>query len=383
MRSTKPQLGRLFLVLAAFWIVMYSPHSQLAIAQDSQNTKQNDAKQAAKAKNECKGAFSLPLTVASANRLAAAGYQWSYLENFDGNTLKAPGLSGNGKSSLSFGKDLIDSVSGNSWWGSGSLTFSFQSKALGALPTRVGIVWTDGAGSVTFEAWAPCGYLGKIGPLAGIPDGNFHGGKEEDKYFEVHHEDGITKIRISNTEGGIEVDNLRYARGKPDTSCKAQEGNVAALSKELDDLIDKTRSAWVSKGKGFPPNAKRRHKARAAHASDAETKGVKLVAEILLNGGLEDRYLKGFNWKKYKNDVSFAAGYIKTCKADFAGLYGALKKEAAVAQQNEQDIKKLISDITKIFDRDMKEFVGKNDDKFGWKELKDRLLPKGNIGRFY
>jgi len=46
----------------------------------------------------------------------------------------------------------LDGDSYFSWSGSAGLTFTFNADVLGSLPTHVDIVWTDGAGTTSFEA---------------------------------------------------------------------------------------------------------------------------------------------------------------------------------------------------------------------------------------
>ena len=82
MRLKMLKRGRISLVLALLLLVICPPDSQIATAEDGQAAKQKDAKQSPKAKKSCKGTFSGPLSVASANRLDNPGYQWSYLEDF-------------------------------------------------------------------------------------------------------------------------------------------------------------------------------------------------------------------------------------------------------------------------------------------------------------
>lgn len=96
--------------------------------------------------------------------------------------------------------------------GSGSIgiTFSFDAAVLGSLPTSVGIVWTDGEGSTSFEAFgADDVLLGTIGPVV-IADSSVTGSTAEDRFFGVEHAAGIKKIRISNSAGGIEVDHFQF-----------------------------------------------------------------------------------------------------------------------------------------------------------------------------
>lgn len=96
--------------------------------------------------------------------------------------------------------------------GATGITFTFNPAAPGGLPTHVGVVWTDGAGTTLFEAFGPGGVpLGAIGPVA-IADGTFFGTTAEDRFFGVINAAGVSSIRISNTIGGIEVDHLQFGR---------------------------------------------------------------------------------------------------------------------------------------------------------------------------
>jgi hypothetical protein len=108
-------------------------------------------------------------------------------------------------------------LAGNSFFsGSGAtgISFEFDATVLGSLPSHAGIVWTDGAGTISFEAFDGNGdSLGTIGPFseAGSPDGSFTGGTAEDRFFGfADAADGISRIFISNTSGGIEVDHLQF-----------------------------------------------------------------------------------------------------------------------------------------------------------------------------
>lgn len=141
--------------------------------------------------------------------------QWKYFEDFNDRKANTKGLTSAGTPSSSFGKELIDSISGDAWWGPGSLSFEFSEKELGSLPTYVGFVWTDGSGSVTIEVWGPCGSPVKFGPFSGFADSNFEGGRAEDRFFGFESSQGISQIRVVDAGGGIEIDNLEYGREKP------------------------------------------------------------------------------------------------------------------------------------------------------------------------
>jgi hypothetical protein len=107
-----------------------------------------------------------------------------------------------------------DGTSLSSSLGSSGIGFTFNSVVLGALPTDVGIVWTDGGTSATveFEAFdANGGSLGII--LSGvIGSGGNSGQTDEDHFFGFTHAGGIARFDIRNAtgSGGIEVDHLQY-----------------------------------------------------------------------------------------------------------------------------------------------------------------------------
>ena len=148
----------------------------------------------------------------------------TFLETFESGALTTPGVSISagsviGPSGITDSVDADDGAIDGSGTGGHSLfsgsgatgiTFTFDPVALGHLPTQVGIVWTDGAGTTLFEAFGPGGVpLGTIGPVA-IADGSISGTTAEDRFFGVISAGGIESIRISNTAGGIEVDHLQY-----------------------------------------------------------------------------------------------------------------------------------------------------------------------------
>ena len=98
--------------------------------------------------------------------------------------------------------------------GQPGLTFTFSKAVLGTLPNAVGIVWTDGAGTITFEAFDENGI--SLGTRTGTDaDGGFNGTIGEDRFFGVTTSGGFSSIHISNTSGGIEVDHLQYGLRGP------------------------------------------------------------------------------------------------------------------------------------------------------------------------
>ncbi len=147
-----------------------------------------------------------------------------HLEDFEDGQLNTPGVvstDGSATKAL-YPASLMDSVDaddGNrddkctgcdSWFGDGvqGINFTFSD-----LPTHVGIVWTDaGSGaSITFEAF-DAGEQ-KIATIGGVvaDDSNF-GTTAEDRFFGVIHPAGVSRIRVSASAGGLELDHLQYGK---------------------------------------------------------------------------------------------------------------------------------------------------------------------------
>jgi len=179
--------------------------------------------------------------------LASINAGTTFLETFESGALATPGVtpSAGGAIAPSGITDSVDAddgvidgsgTAGHSFFsGSGAtgITFTFDAIVLGHLPTQVGIVWTDGAGTTLFEAFGPGGVpLGQIGPVA-IADGSISGTTAEDSFFGVTNPAGISAIRISNTSGGIEVDHLQYgifgAAPPPPTTAVPTMSNTALV----------------------------------------------------------------------------------------------------------------------------------------------------------
>jgi len=171
-----------------------------------------------------------PYTSFSDSALNGIDFSGGYFhrEDFEDLLLNVPGVTASAGAPTGPG-GLTDSVdeddgtidgngtNGHSFFsspGSAGITFTFDEAALGSLPTHAGIVWTDGEGTITFDAFDENGVsLGLIGPVseAGVfPDDNFLGGTAEDRFFGAQNDNGISKIFISNTNGGIEVDHLQF-----------------------------------------------------------------------------------------------------------------------------------------------------------------------------
>lgn len=155
-------------------------------------------------------------------------FSYFHLEDFEDHLLNTPGVTASaGQVASTIFPGHIDSVdaddgvidgngsSGDDYFsspGSAGIDFTFNAATLGALPSHVGIVWTDGEGTTSFEAFDAANIsLGVVGPIA-IADGSSFGTTAEDRFFGVTHAGGISRIVIRNSSGGIEVDHLQYGR---------------------------------------------------------------------------------------------------------------------------------------------------------------------------
>jgi hypothetical protein len=163
---------------------------------------------------------------ASDSPFASVPFSWFYLENFEDHLFNVPGVtaSAGGVTSVVFGPSIHDSVdtddgvldgsglAGDDYFspsGSAGIVFTFSAAALGALPTHAGLVWTDGAGDTTFEAFDHTGAsMGVV--TVHLDNGSFNGETNEDRFFGAIDPLGITAIKISNSSGGIEIDHLQY-----------------------------------------------------------------------------------------------------------------------------------------------------------------------------
>lgn len=148
------------------------------------------------------------------------------VEDFENSKFDVPGATANGTPIAPGG--ITDSVDGDdgaidgsgtaghsyfSGSGSAGITIEFDDARTHGLPTEVGIVWTDGAGSISFEAFGPDGLslLGVNGPNDHA-DGGFNGTTAEDRFYGATNPTGISKIVITNASGGIEVDHIQLNR---------------------------------------------------------------------------------------------------------------------------------------------------------------------------
>lgn len=154
-----------------------------------------------------------------------------HFEDWEDGAVNTPGVTASSNQlGSSFGAGLIDSVDGddgavdgkcektagtcNSGFAGGTIEFTFDAAALGALPTHVGIVWTDGATGcdAVFEAFDEDDQSLGTKTAAGVGDNGNFGTVDEDRFFGVVHAAGIKKIVVKSSAGGVEVDHLQYGR---------------------------------------------------------------------------------------------------------------------------------------------------------------------------
>ena len=156
---------------------------------------------------------------ASDSPFAGGSFDYFHLEDFQDGLLDTPGLvAARGAVFNGAQGSLADSVEftplgGSFFFGSGAtgLDFTFDTTILGALPTHAGLVWTDGRGLITFEAFDQGGV--SLGIVTGNhADAGQTGETAEDRFYGVVNASGISRIRITNESGGIEVDHVQYGR---------------------------------------------------------------------------------------------------------------------------------------------------------------------------
>jgi len=162
---------------------------------------------------------------------ASQSFSWFYLEDFEDGLFNTPGVTvddGLVSTPGFFSNDSVDAddgtIDGNGQQGNNmynlqgadfvnDFTFTFDANVLGSLPTRAGIVWTDGTpgGLVTFEAFDENNNsLGTVS--ANLGDGSFFGSTAEDGFFGASNPGGISKIFITDngTAGDVDIDHLQY-----------------------------------------------------------------------------------------------------------------------------------------------------------------------------
>jgi hypothetical protein len=163
----------------------------------------------------------------------ALPFAWFHLEDWSDRTLNTPGVSASTQTlSSSFGASLVDSVdaddgsidgrcdvagqSCDALWGPGVITLTFDVERLGALPDHVGLAFTDAGGgaTVTFEAFDAQGQ--SLGTRTTVAGSGVEGDVAEDRFFGVIAPQGVRRVEIRASSGGIEIDHLQYGRSRPD-----------------------------------------------------------------------------------------------------------------------------------------------------------------------
>ncbi|NBC32161.1 MAG: hypothetical protein GVY13_05735 [Alphaproteobacteria bacterium] len=172
------------------------------------------------------------LSFADSPFAAIEGFTYFHLEDFEDRALNTPGVTVSPIDISTLSTSSSDSVDGDDGAidGSGNggralfsgfdtkfFTFTFDSGALGGLPTHAGLAWTDVNGpavdEVIVEIFGPDGSLVEsIGP-ATVGDGTFTGNTAEDRFFGAIHEAGISALTMRMVQSNNwELDHLQYGR---------------------------------------------------------------------------------------------------------------------------------------------------------------------------
>jgi hypothetical protein len=154
-------------------------------------------------------------------------FEYFFLEDFESGQWSVPGVGLGGDGQILGPGSLTDSVDeddglidgsgleGHSLFAHGNVDFTFDEQELGALPTHVGIVWTDGASgrNTFFEAFDAAGLsLGTLGPFT-FGDASNAGTTVDDRFLGIIHDGGIAAVVVHYpVSAGIEVDHLQYGR---------------------------------------------------------------------------------------------------------------------------------------------------------------------------
>jgi len=116
--------------------------------------------------------------------------------------------------------------------------FVFDDVVLGALPSHVGIVWTDvgsgggNAGNVSVFAYDEAGLLvAELGPVA-VGDGFDSGQTDEDRFLGLSHDAGIATFVVEMDSSDFSLDHLQYGRVPTPPVCNADLNG--------DGLVDST-----------------------------------------------------------------------------------------------------------------------------------------------
>ena len=152
-----------------------------------------------------------------------------YLDDFEDGMVNTPGITStstttsanSGSTALVDSVDCDDGVDDGTCVGcdalfssNGAIQVTFDAQVLGALPTHVGMVWTDGGygSTVTVTGYDAADQVIYTETVQGIGDNSNYGETAEDRFFGIVHYAGIKSVKLANTSGGIEIDHLQYGR---------------------------------------------------------------------------------------------------------------------------------------------------------------------------
>jgi hypothetical protein len=161
---------------------------------------------------------------------ANTSFAYFHLEDWNESALTVPGVASSSATlSSSFGAGLVDSVDADdgsldgrcvsgtagrcdALWGAGVITLTFDAAVLGSLPDHVGLVFTDAGGgaTVTFEAFDASG--ASLGTRSLTAGAGVESDVEEDRFFGVIAAQGVQRVEIRASTGGVEIDHLQYGR---------------------------------------------------------------------------------------------------------------------------------------------------------------------------
>ena len=152
-----------------------------------------------------------PYLCAGDSPFNGVSFAWFYRDNFESGHVSVPGVTASA-GAVAGPAGNVDSVDCDDGVINGTATtahsffyiggptgirFTFNAGVLGGLPTHAGLVWTDGANPITFEAFDENNV--SLGTVVGNhADNNFNGGTAEDRFYGWVHAGGISSIFIRN-----------------------------------------------------------------------------------------------------------------------------------------------------------------------------------------
>jgi hypothetical protein len=154
------------------------------------------------------------------------------LDNFEAGSGIDGGLSGSagariGPGAFTGARDSVDSddglidgsgVTGSSWCSGAGTTGVRFAYSGNDLPTAFGLVWTNGAGTITFSALDGNRKRLVSQAICGIPDGSFGGTTAEDRFFGVTY-DATASSRSSFSTPPAASRSTLFGSGRCSTGC--------------------------------------------------------------------------------------------------------------------------------------------------------------------